>query len=81
MRCVRPLVERFLAERGLQPSPRTRHISTHIDEGFDFLGHSVSPLRVGKALANAVASKNTRGFLEKDPGHPRREQIAYSTRK
>jgi RNA-directed DNA polymerase len=34
---VRPLVERFLAERGLRLSAEKTRI-THIDEGFDFLG-------------------------------------------
>jgi RNA-directed DNA polymerase len=37
---VKPLVERFLAERGLSLSPaKTR--SLHIDEGFDFLGQNI----------------------------------------
>src|SRR5258708_38120520 len=37
---VRPVVERFLAERGLQLSPDKTCV-THIDEGFDFLGQHV----------------------------------------
>lgn len=34
---VRPWIEGFLAQRGLQLSPQKTHI-THIDQGFDFLG-------------------------------------------
>jgi RNA-directed DNA polymerase len=34
---VRPLVERFLADRGLKLSKEKTRI-THIDKGFDFLG-------------------------------------------
>jgi RNA-directed DNA polymerase len=37
---VKPLVERFLAERGLELSPEKTHI-THITDGFDFLGQNI----------------------------------------
>ncbi|MDD5323139.1 MAG: reverse transcriptase domain-containing protein [Methylococcales bacterium] len=37
---VRPLVEGFMAERGLTLAPEKTKI-THIDEGFDFLGWNV----------------------------------------
>jgi len=37
---VKPLVERFLAERGLELSP-TKTVITHIEDGFDFLGQTV----------------------------------------
>ncbi len=37
---VRPVVEEFLAERGLTLSPEKTKI-THINEGFDFLGQNV----------------------------------------
>ncbi len=37
---VKPLVEQFLRERGLELSPEKTHI-THITEGFDFLGWNV----------------------------------------
>ena len=37
---VRPVVERFLAERGLTLSPK-KTIVTHVDHGFDFLGWNV----------------------------------------
>ena len=37
---VKPVVEAFLAERGLRLSP-TKTVITHIEEGFDFLGQNV----------------------------------------
>ena len=37
---VKPLVERFLQERGLTLSPDKTHV-THITEGFDFLGQNI----------------------------------------
>jgi len=37
---VKPLVERFMSERGLQLSPEKTCI-THIEDGFDFLGQNV----------------------------------------
>ena len=37
---VKPVVEAFLQERGLELSPEKTQI-THIDEGFDFLGQNV----------------------------------------
>jgi RNA-directed DNA polymerase len=37
---VKPLVERFLLERGLQLSPEKTCI-THIEDGFDFLGQNL----------------------------------------
>jgi RNA-directed DNA polymerase len=41
---VRPLVERFLAERGLELSP-DKTVITHIEQGFDFLGQNVRMYR------------------------------------
>jgi hypothetical protein len=37
---VKPLVESFLKERGLELSPEKTHI-TRIEDGFDFLGQNV----------------------------------------
>lgn len=37
---VRPLLEEFLAHRGLELSP-DKTVVTHIDEGFDFLGQNI----------------------------------------
>lgn len=36
----KPLIEAFMAERGLQLSPE-KTLVTHIEEGFDFLGQNV----------------------------------------
>jgi RNA-directed DNA polymerase len=41
---VRPLVERFLAERGLELSP-DKTVITHVEQGFDFLGKNVRMYR------------------------------------
>lgn len=59
---VRPLVERFLAERGLALSPEKNRI-THIDEGFDFLGQHLRKYN-GKLLVTP-SRKNVYAFLEK----------------
>lgn len=37
---IKPLIERFLRERGLQLSPEKTRI-THIETGFDFLGQNI----------------------------------------
>ncbi len=59
---VRPLVEQFLHERGLELSPEKTCV-THIDQGFDFLGQHVCR-RNGKLLIQP-SRKNTRALLEK----------------
>ena len=59
---VRPLVERFLAERGLSLSPEKTRI-THIDKGFDFLGQNLRKFN-GKLLVTP-SRKNVHAFLEK----------------
>jgi RNA-directed DNA polymerase len=59
---VRPLVERFLADRGLALSAEKTRI-THIDEGFDFLGQNLRK-RNGKLLVTP-SRKNVHAFLEK----------------
>ena len=59
---VRPLVEQFLHERGLQLSPEKTCI-THIDEGFDFLGQNLR--KFGGKLLIKPSKKNTHAFLEK----------------
>lgn len=59
---VRPLVERFLNERGLQLSPDKTRI-THINEGFDFLGQNLR--KHGGKLLVRPSRKNTHAFLEK----------------
>lgn len=59
---VKPLVERFLFERGLQLSPEKTCI-THIEQGFDFLGQNTR--KYGKRLLTTPSKKNVHAFLEK----------------
>ncbi len=62
---VRPLVERFLQERGLALSTDKTRI-THIDEGFDFLGQHLRKYD-GKPLVKP-SKKNTHALMEKVRG-------------
>jgi RNA-directed DNA polymerase len=62
---VRPLVEQFLNERGLQLSPEKTCI-THIEQGFDFLGQNLRKFD-GKLLIKP-SKKNMHAFLEKIRG-------------
>lgn len=62
---VRPLVERFLAERGLRLSPAKTRI-THIDEGFDFLGQNIR--KYGGKLLIKPSTRNVSAFLDKVRG-------------
>ena len=59
---VKPVVEKFLAERGLLLSPEKTHI-THIDAGFDFLGQNVR--KYGGKLLITPSKKNIKSFLDK----------------
>jgi RNA-directed DNA polymerase len=59
---ITPLVEQFLNERGLELSPEKTRI-THIEDGFDFLGHQVRKY-AGKFLTKP-ARKNVKAFLAK----------------
>lgn len=59
---VKPLVEQFLRDRGLQLSPEKTCI-THIDQGFDFLGQNLRKFD-GK-LVIRPSEKSTHAFLEK----------------
>jgi RNA-directed DNA polymerase len=59
---VRPLVERFLNERGLRLSSEKTKI-THISEGFDFLGQNVRKHR--ERLLIIPSHKNVHAFLER----------------
>lgn len=45
---IKPLVSKFLADRGLELSPEKTRI-THIDQGFDFLGFNIRKYK-GKCL-------------------------------
>ena len=59
---VRPLVESFLRERGLELSMEKTHV-TRIQDGFDFLGQNVRKYS-GKLLVTP-SKKNTKAFLTK----------------
>jgi RNA-directed DNA polymerase len=59
---VKPLVEDFLKERGLELSQEKTQI-THIENGFDFLGPNVRKYD-GKLLIKP-SRKNVKAFLEK----------------
>jgi RNA-directed DNA polymerase len=58
---VKPVVERFLSERGLELSPE-KTLVTHIEEGFDFLGQNVR--KYGGKLLIKPSRKNVKTFLE-----------------
>jgi RNA-directed DNA polymerase len=61
---VKPIIEKFLAERGLKLSATKTRV-THIDEGFDFLGQNVRKYK-GKLLIKpspASIKKFTRKVL------------------
>ena len=59
---VKPLIERFLRERGLELSQEKTSI-THIEQGFDFLGQTIGKYH-GK-LFISPAKKNIKTFLAK----------------
>ncbi len=59
---VKPLVERFMLDRGLQLSPEKTCI-THIEDGFDFLGQNLR--KYGGKLLITPSGKNMHAFLEK----------------
>ena len=64
-RDVRPLVERFLAERGLRLSPEKTTV-THISAGFDFLGQNLR--KYDGHLLITPSKRNVQTFLEKVRG-------------
>ena len=59
---VKPLIEKFLAERGLMLSQEKTKI-THIETGFDFLGQNVRKYN-GKLLIKP-SKENIKSFLDK----------------
>ena len=59
---VKPLVETFLQERGLQLSPEKTKV-VHIQNGFDFLGQNFR--KHGSKLLVTPSQKNKKAFLEK----------------
>jgi RNA-directed DNA polymerase len=58
---VKPLVEHFLAERGLELSHEKTRI-TRLDDGFDFLGQTIRRYGNGKVLAKP-SKKSVQTFL------------------
>ena len=58
---IKPLVEQFLRERGLELSP-TKTVVTHVTEGFDFLGQNVRRYSNGKLLIKP-SKKSVKRFL------------------
>jgi RNA-directed DNA polymerase len=63
---VKPLVEAFLKERGLELS-KAKTCITHIGEGLDFLGQNIRTYKTGKRhkLLIKPAQKNVHAHLEK----------------
>src|ERR1700736_708826 len=59
---VKPLVEQFLQERGLELSP-TKTVITRVEKGFDFLGQNVRRYPNGKLLIKP-SKKNVGTFLD-----------------
>jgi len=59
---VRPLVEQFLRERGLELSPE-KTVITHVTNGFDFLGQNVRRYPNRKLLIKP-SRKNIKTFLD-----------------
>jgi RNA-directed DNA polymerase len=60
---VKPLVETFLKERGLELSKEKTRI-THIEEGFDFLGQHIRRYKDGKIIIKP-SEKNVEAILNK----------------
>jgi RNA-directed DNA polymerase len=59
---VKPLVEQFMRDRGLQLSPEKTCV-THIEAGFDFLGQNLR--KFGGRLLIQPSKKNTHALLDK----------------
>ena len=58
---IKPLVQQFLQERGLELSPM-KTIITHVEKGFDFLGQNVRRYPCGKLLIKP-SKKSIKTFL------------------
>lgn len=67
---VKPLVEHFMRERGLELSAE-KTVITHIEHGFDFLGQTVRKYRKGKHTKFLItpSKKNVKAFLRKVRKH------------
>src|SRR5499425_2911061 len=58
---IKPLVQQFLQERGLELSP-AKTVITHVEKGFDFLGQNVRKYPNGKLLIKP-SKKSIKTFL------------------
>ena len=78
---VKPLVEAFLKERGLELSKEKTRI-THIEEGFDFLGQNIRKYKTGKQhkLLIKPAHKNVHAHLEKIRANNKKNQTLSAGR-
>jgi RNA-directed DNA polymerase len=63
---VKPLVEHFLSERGLELSHEKTRV-THSEDGFDFLGQAVRRFKDGKVLLRP-SKRDVKAFLAKIRG-------------
>src|SRR5207302_2797264 len=59
---VKPLVEQFMRERGLELS-QEKTVITHVEDGFDFLGQNVR--KYHRTLLITPSRKNVTTFLDK----------------
>jgi RNA-directed DNA polymerase len=59
---IKPLVEQFLQERGLELSP-AKTVIAHVEKGFEFLGQNVRKYPNGKLLIKP-SKKNVKTFLD-----------------
>lgn len=73
---VKPVIESFLAQRGLMLSPTKTKI-THITEGFDFLGWNLRWVRGG--LRSVPSKKNRLAFYDKLRQTIRKHRAAAQT--
>jgi len=70
---IKPLVQEFMRERGLELSEK-KTLITHVDDGFDFLGWTAR--WQGGMLLTQPARKNVKNFLEKIRGTLRQMRTA-----
>jgi RNA-directed DNA polymerase len=63
---VKPCIETFLKERGLQLS-QEKTVVTHIEDGFDFLGQQVRKYK-SESVLTTPSKKNVKAFLKKVRG-------------
>ncbi len=74
---VKPLVEEFLRQRGLELS-RTKTLITNVGDGFDFLGWNVR-LR-GNTLITEPSKKSIKSFLQKIRSQLKKQRTASQHR-